>query len=377
MRLLIVSFWLLLSNLQQMSNTLILQMKGDLWYWGGKDTQLLQKTNWQYNGIPIVSPDNHYVAYKSSASIAVDIIKRNGQVVGGDLPANIWLMVISTGNAERIADQPADAAYRTDNNTDKYIIRSLPAWSPDSQFITWTQLVIDTAVKPQGTVQLVVYDVAQKNSLIIVPELPEQYGVPTALDVRWGKRGIAVWSTTAATDSAGKVQVEDALLLYNRDGKLLNTINIEALYEFEWIINGDTEFLATLSKGPPNQPLDETQWLLVDPESGRIFGMPGTPELYSLSAPDGLSITLSAMEAAPDWEIRQGIMTQFALGTVDDVYAFSHAIAIAPDGQQIAYVQQGAAYLYRDGKTVKIADSDVGAVVWGATGWRVRRKIGG
>jgi hypothetical protein len=146
------------------------------------------------------------------------------------------------------------------------------------------------------------------------------------------------------------------------------TVNIAALYEFAWIKNEQKDYIAILAQGPENAPLSQPQWLLVDPNGGQISGMPGVPEMYSLLAPNGLSLYPASMGAVPSWQIA-GIGK---LGNLDDVYAFSHVLGISPDGQQIAYVKQSAAYVYNNGKTTKIASGDVYGLAWGPIGWRVR-----
>src|SRR5512138_437455 len=110
---------------------LILNVRGDLWAWGGQGQALQRRTNWGYNKEPIISPLGSQFAYKSTATIAVDVIKREGGLGGGDLPANIWVMDAASTNAARIADQPPDASLMMPNKPDKYIVRSRPAWSPD------------------------------------------------------------------------------------------------------------------------------------------------------------------------------------------------------------------------------------------------------
>src|SRR5258706_13109526 len=94
---------------QQTNGTVLLQIRGDLWSWGGSQVQ--RRTNWGYNQVPVLAPDSKSIAYKSTAQLAVDAIKRTGPI-GGDLPANLWLMDTATGATIRIADQPDGAAFQ-------------------------------------------------------------------------------------------------------------------------------------------------------------------------------------------------------------------------------------------------------------------------
>jgi dipeptidyl aminopeptidase/acylaminoacyl peptidase len=129
---------------------LILNIQGDLWAWAGPGTKLQRRTNWGYNKAPVVSPDGKQIAYKSTAQVAVDAIRRVGGYGGGDLPANIWVLDVATNNAVRVADQPKDASLMNPNRPDKYIVRSDPAWAGDGTLVVWTELGQDVAAQPRG-----------------------------------------------------------------------------------------------------------------------------------------------------------------------------------------------------------------------------------
>jgi hypothetical protein len=361
--------------LAQQSHLLLIQIGGDLWTWSNAQPQVQRRTNWGYNQAPVLSPDGKLTAYKSTATLAVEKIKRSGMVAGGDLPGNIWLMDTVTGDSTRVADQPPNASFQQPGVSDLYVIRSTPTFSPDNQSLAWTEIIIDAITNPTMKARLVVYDINQKTSTPTVTDLPPQYGVPTALPLQWGNPGLAVWSAVGKTDSKGKFTVEDSLLIYDKAGGLRSRISVDGLYEYTWIKDADKDYLAVLARGPQNQPLDQTQWLLIDPISGRVFGMPGIPEMYSLTAPNGMTLLPVSMGTAPTWAIGMPDRSAVKLGTVDDVYAISRVLTISPDGQQIAYVKQGAVYVSGGGKTVKIAPADASAVAWGPTGWRVRRNF--
>src|SRR5260221_7172777 len=96
---------------QQNNGSLMLQISGDLWAWSSAQVGLIRRTSWGYNQTPLISPDGTMAAYKSTASLVVDVIKKSGPSTGSDLPANIWVMNFSTGEAIRIVDQPPDASF--------------------------------------------------------------------------------------------------------------------------------------------------------------------------------------------------------------------------------------------------------------------------
>src|SRR5712692_2357101 len=131
---------------QQTNGTVLLQISGDLWSWAG--TQVQRRTNWGYNQVPVLAPDSKSIAYKSTAQLAVDAIKRVGSIGGGDLPANLWLMDTATGATTRITDQPDGAAFQQTGVADRYVIRSTPTFSPDSQMLAWTEILVDKSQNP-------------------------------------------------------------------------------------------------------------------------------------------------------------------------------------------------------------------------------------
>jgi hypothetical protein len=331
-----------------------------------------QRTNWGYNQAPILSPNGEQVAYKSTATLAVEAIKRVGGMGGGDLPANIWVLNVGSTNAVRVADQPPDASMLTEPH--KYIVRSNPAWSPDGKSLAWTELVTDGSTNPPSeTLRLITYNLSQKAAKVVVPALPAQYGVPRAIEVKWGEPGLAVHSSTPATDSKGSVFGDDTILIYDTEGKLLSSVKAGILTEFTWIKDRGKDYVAAVVNGTIDKPADP-QIVLIEPGTSQIIGMTGVPELYSQNATTGITLYPATLGTAPDWQMDDPGKPLASLGIIDDVYAFSTVLAISPDGKQVAYIKQGAAYIYSNGQITKLDTSDVQALAWGSTAWRVRMR---
>ena len=359
---------------QPENSPLLANVRGDIWAWPGAGATLQQRTNWGYNKNPILSPDGRLIAYKSTATIAVDALKRVGFIGGGDYPANIWVLDVTTNDAVRVADQPTGASFQMQTVPDKYIVRSDPEWSPDGKSLAWSELLVEPSSNAEDPHQIVIYNLAQKTWQVLTLDIPAQYGVPGALRIAWGNPGIALWSIAAIDDPKKGLSGEDSILVYDTGGKLLSSTVIERLSEFAWIRERDKDYIGVLSLGPADGTGDP-QWILVDPATGRITGMPGLPELYSLAAPDGLSLVPTTLGTSPEWAIADKGKPLSKLGSVDDVYVFSPMLAISPDGKQLAYVKQGALYVYSEEKVTKVSASDVGGLAWGPTGWRVRHGM--
>ncbi len=366
--------WNVGASAQQAASPLILNMRGDLWAWAGPGQALQQRTNWGYNKEPVVSPLGNLIAYKSTATVAVNVIKRAGGLAGGDLPANIWIMATASTDATRLADQPPDASLMTPNKPDKYTVRSKPAWSPDGKGVAWTELIQENN-SPDSKMQLVTYSFDQKTTKVIVPQLPPQYGVPAAVEIAWGIPGIALASASEGKDANGFASPEVSILIYDTDGKQMSSAKIGLLGEFTWIKDAGKDYVAVLSNGTPDKPGDP-QWLMIEPQTGKVVTMPGVPEMYSLTNPNGVSLFPASLGTSPEWQIAAPGQPIAKLGNIDDVYVFPSVLSISSDGKQVAYVKQGQAFVYADGRVIKVGASDVNSLAWGPVAWRVRQKAG-
>lgn len=345
----------------------MLLIKGDLWTWSGGKLQ--QRTTWGYNEAPILSPDGKTVAYKSTAQIAVDVLKREGGIGGGELPANIWLLDVATNNALRVADQPPGASMMASNVPDKFLIRSAPTWSPDGKALAWTELNQEF-----GKSSLVVYTVATRTARTIVTDLPPFYGVPSSLLVRWGAGGIAVETVTQV--KPGDVNAEGGLQVYDPAGKLLSSAKFGSLTDFLWIRADKRDLLAVHSNGPADKPYTIGKWLLFDPAASQVSDMPGVPELYSLAAPDGLTLFPASTAIDTGWNIGLPGGGEVPLLADKKAYGLPFA-AISPDGKQVAFSVQGKASLYTDGRVTQIVPDNAGGLAWAPLGWRVRAAAKG
>jgi hypothetical protein len=120
-------------------------------------------------------------------------------------------------------------------------------------------------------------------------------------------------------------------------------------------------------------------WVMIDPTNGKLSLMSGVPELYSLTAPSGVSAAL--IDPNPSQENRWRITWSGKVPTyLENVNPAGldglplPVIAISSNGQEIAYVdEQGHAFISDDKQNTAIsAPEKVLGLIWGKTAWRVR-----
>jgi hypothetical protein len=338
---------------------LIIEINGDLVSWAATNSK--QLTNWGYNSSPVLSPDGKYIAYKSLPRFVVDDIKKNGGR-NGFPPSNFWVMEIATGEAFRIADQPPDAHYADANYHDeKFILRPLPAWSPDSKSLAWGEIV-GNKKNPDGTwagydQRLVVYNLAQKSLTMLVRDMPATDGISEGDSVDWSERGLTYLVNACPCDD----KTFSVLFIYSPGGKLLSQYKVHGprpMYRALWIKDMGKDYILITT-----DPLSDS--LLIDPDTGKESPLQGKLELYSTSTPDGIRLYYDK-----GWNIDDPTQSTTNIGE-------PLTIALSPDGKQIVYrtIDAGVLY-YNAGKITGFpikSDARIGEFVWGLTAYRIRR----
>jgi hypothetical protein len=194
----------------------------DIYTWSEGHAELARLSTWGYNAELALSPDGRQIAYHSTATVAVEAIKVHGGFGGGKAPGNIWIMDTATGEADRIADQPADAAFLTDH--DKAIIRSMPFWSPDGTQVGWVEY--DYPEQSNTLARLMIYDIATGTTSTPVSDLPMQAGQGAISQGTWTDTGIAV-TNTGVKPNTDAFEFTDGYLVYSPEGMLLNRFELE------------------------------------------------------------------------------------------------------------------------------------------------------
>ncbi|MCL4251044.1 MAG: SH3 domain-containing protein [Anaerolineae bacterium] len=322
-----------------------------------------------------ISPDARFIAYNIIPPNVVETLNRVGGVGGGALPSDIWMLEIATGSATPIATQPPDASFLVDGVPDKGIARALPTWSPDGDALAWSELSY-----PGGAEQLMVYDLASGESAVVVDSIPPSVGVPVPPDVRWGEPGILVRSTQFI-DGGGFMQ--DQLLLYAPDGTPLTSLPIGTQSQFPlayiWLYDVNTPVIGVL--------FNDLRWITIEPMSGSIQALDGTPELYGLRA-GGASLRVRLVEWSQD-AYTWGIYTPAdqEIGRFSQSVFNPDAFSISPDGSAVAVVPSmieagvlpDTLFIYRANGDIRgypIGERggyNIAQVVWGPTAWLLYR----
>lgn len=339
---------------------IILNLQGDLWAWDGPDQPMTQLTSWGMNERPILSPDGTRVAYVSTASIFVDWLK-TGQGAGGFTPpGNIWILDLPSGQTFRVADQPTDAVWNGPTESGKYIIRTAPVWSPDGQALAWGEFLSDLVPisndDRMDTAQIVVYNLVSKTTrLLDTFPISNRLARAGLLSLSWGRTGI-VLNRLNQLIPALEIQ------LYDLTGHVIGDIQSERLGADQWIEYQGLEYLF--------DKRSTVQWL--NWRTGEAEPMPGLPEMYSLSVPDGASFYTSG-EA---WFLVLPGQSPIDLG--DQTQPFG----IARDGQSVIYGRweinpETGTFAYTlivqsQSQMIEIGRYQSVQPVWGPTGWRIR-----
>jgi hypothetical protein len=306
----------------------------DLYRWNEGDTELIRLSTWGFNSELALSPDGQQVAYHSYARVTVDAIRETGGFGGGKGPGNIWVMNTQTSDAYRIADQPADAAFLTDN--DKAIIRSKPFWSPDSTKVGWVEF--DYPQRGDMLSRLMVYDIPTGTTTTLASDLPMQAGQGAISEGTWVESAIALTNVGAKPDTE-EFEFSFGYLIYAPDGTLLNSFQLETSPERRI----QNEVFATYQERDVLAvQYRDSAWELTDILTGETMPTPSAPYAYSAFTPgSGMHFTYDEF-GQPVFFGDDG--EQLAVPRTN------HIPAISPDGQAIAFDMM----VYREGSSTEL-----------------------
>lgn len=325
----------------------------DIYTWHEGDTAVTRLSTWGWNDELALSPDGRLVAYHSYARVTVDAINRTGGFGGGKGPGNIWVMDTVTGDGYRVADQPPDAAFLTDN--DKAIIRSQPFWSPDGMYLAWVEH--DYPLDDHGRLRLMIYDLATGATENPVDDLSPEPGQGAIPQGTWTESGIVVTNLGLKPDTE-QFEFSFGYLVYAPDGTLLNAFTLETSPDHRpqrqvFSQHHDRDVLVTL--------YNDGIWEMTDVLTGEASPVEA-PSAYSVFTP-GEGMHLS-------YDQEGALMIYDADGELLDLPSPRwNEAAIAPDGQAVSYDLM----IYREDSSTQLpAPDDLANVIqtlWAPLVW--------
>jgi len=363
---------------------------GDLWLYSDADGALRPLTTNAHLTFPVLSPDGTKIAAVAFDKLVLEEAKRIGEEPGFERPSNILVIDRATGAISLVAGQRPDATYRTtrpEAEANAYHVRSAPAWSPDGTRLVWTEVLIRGEVSPvpgdSAPPYLVVCEVQCEYPDVGPSNFPRQAG-SSPLPVIWGEAGIAVLSYDFNYQASGRAASSRTVLTYDdsRSPSWRAFAVMTGPNNMIWVHVGERDYVSVSEYcmlGLRECTGLADYWALIDPDNGAVSPMPGVPELYSVTAPLGVS----AANLNPADTIRWQLTWPNQQQTYLEPRQFGEdlpkpVIAIAPDGQQIAYADdKGQAFLMDGTRTIAIrAPRAVLGVFWSPMAWRVRYTAG-
>jgi hypothetical protein len=361
-----------------MNMPLVMLISGDIWTWNPQTDALVQLTTWGYNFKPVMSPNGDWVAYKSWATIAVEAINNNAPMNPGEPAGNIWLLDPFTGDALRIADQSDGAVFGDINGNDNFIARSNPVWSPDGTEIAWTQFNV-----PAYTSELVIYNLANQTTRVVVSELPIGYEQQGPADVEWGALGFVYLTYNYDQTIEGFVAT---YYFYDVNGNNYNAITIPVsdtpMHALVWFTG--TEFVNAMENGVA--VINSTELpQLIDPLTNNIVDFMGILVGYSAwqSLTQGNYVSFSTYNVdfvyGLIWSAQSSDGRYLGdIGTSLSYFDTFAKLAISPDGLSVAYVaEDGSVLVWQNGLTVQLPVSNVEAITWSPLLWTTNYPVGG
>ena len=305
----------------------------------------------------------------------------------GTPASNIGITRIATGETSLIAQQPPDAVMCNEQatiavqkgldpsnafNLVKFKRRPRPAWSPDSKTLAWgEEPVPGTRAGDHIVHRLVMADIAGGPSRVVLADFPADQDIKQGQSLAWGPLGIV--NIAFSTDTK--------LFVFDAHGSRLAQKDFGQ--NFNWCPTDNvTDAVWAMDTGKPIVYVTDCNFsYLLDPDLN-VLSEGGTPmELYSLLAPDGLSISTGTATQNGSQLLLQGGPAAGQVVYADNGYGEAvlntDRVAISPDGKLVAILTKDGVNVFGgDGASLHIdspGDPDaIQWVGWGPVGFRVK-----
>lgn len=313
---------------------------------------------------PVISPDETRIAYKQAALVgieALDRVEAEGEIADIDLPADIAVLDVLSGASTLIAGQPEDAALFEEGTPDNAIVRSAPAWSPDGIQLAWTEFNFGAE-----TPRLMIHDLTEGTTSVLVPDIAMTVTQGQAPSVRWGDNLLIV---NLSADAAG----EQAYLIVSPVGTQnaaprLAPVPDDYVLDVFPVEGAEQTYVGVFYASG--------RWTLLDGQTGVGVPFRDVPHLLSRRSPEN-SLRLR-FDITPDmgmfWEVLDTNMAY----TGDP-----NRVTLSPDGQAAVFLGypdfDGAAIWSSASNAISAVPNtgdddgelEVGAVIWGSTMWEI------
>lgn len=343
----------------------------DLWLVDG--TSLTNLTRSGHVMEAALSPDGTRIAYVVWSPISVEAVERSGGLGGGPLPADVAVLDLATLQSTIIAVQPADASFITENVPDSALLRSGVTWSPDGTRVAWGE-VHYPSFAPE-TNRLVIFDLNRHETTVLVTHLPEQAGVPSPVNPRWGGAGIA--AASYEYDPATSTFYARILVYSDQDGHLLSATRTSEdeesrFNDFLWVNGGGKDWIL-IQYSPSRSMFGE----LLDPLTGAVSLALAKPELVNPLVPDSAAITFD-YDPYAEWPQFYSWTLTYAGGQqvagANRISAVTR-VTLGPDGQAMAQVSIDGllTILWPDAHVTEgpVLTDAFANLYWGPAAWRI------